>query len=91
MGQALTIVRHPVSDYDKWHLVYEEVEPLRQKYGITGASVFQDPGDANDVTVLHWFPTVDKAQGFVSDPELKDAMARAGVSGAPRIEIVQEA
>ena len=91
MARALTIVRHTVTEFDKWHAVYDEVQPLRDKYGVNGADVLQDPSDPNDVTVLHWFPSVDKAQGFVSDPELKDAMSRAGVTAPPRIEIVVEA
>jgi quinol monooxygenase YgiN len=91
MAKALTIVRHSVHDYDKWHAVYEEVQPLRDEHGATAASVFRNPSDANDVTVLHWFPSADQAQAFVSDPGLKDAMARAGVSAPPRIELVVEA
>ena len=91
MARALTIVRHTVSDFDRWHLVYDEVQPLRDKYGILDASVLQDPGDANDVTVLHWFPSIEQAQGFVGDAELKDAMARAGVTGPPSINVVVEA
>jgi hypothetical protein len=91
MARALTIVKHEVTDYDKWRLVYDEVQPLREKYGILDANVLQNPSDENDVTVLHWFASADKAQGFVGDPELKDAMGRAGVAGPPRIEIVVEA
>ena len=91
MARALTIVKHPVTEFDKWHAVYGEVQPLREKYGILDASVLQNPSDRNDVTVLHWFPSVEKAEGFVNDPELKDAMGRAGVSAPPRIEITIEA
>ncbi len=90
MAKALSIVRHPVSDYDKWRTVYEEVQPLRDKHGVNAADVLRDPGDANEITVLHWFPTVDQAEAFAADPEVKDAMSRAGVSAAPRIEIVVE-
>lgn len=90
MARALSIVRHPVSDYDKWRTVYQEVQPLRDQHGVSDADVLRDPGDPNNVTVLHWFPSLDQAQAFVGDPELKDAMARAGVSGPPRIEIVVE-
>ena len=91
MARALSIVRHSVTEFDKWHKVYDEVQPLRDKYGVTGADVLRDPSDPNDVTVLHWFPSLDKAQGFVGDPELKDAMGRAGVNAPPRIELVVEA
>lgn len=91
MGKALLIVNHKVTEYDKWRTVYDEVEPLREKHHFTGASVLQSPTDREDVTVLHWFPTVADAEGFAQDPELKDAMGRAGVSGPPRIEISVEA
>jgi quinol monooxygenase YgiN len=91
MAKALSIVKHPVSDYAAWRTVYEEVQPLRDKHGVSAADVLQDPADPNNVTVLHWFPSEDQAQAFVSDPSLKDAMAKAGVTAPPRIEIVLEA
>jgi quinol monooxygenase YgiN len=91
MGQVLTIVRHPVEDYAAWRAVYETVEPLRQEYGCTAKSVWQDPANPNDVTVLHFWPSVEQAAGFAGSEGLKEAMGRAGVAGPPRIEIVTEA
>ena len=91
MAQALLVVRHPVEDYAAWREVYDSIEPLRQEFGCTGQSVFQDPGDPNDVTVLHYWSTLEQAQGFAGSEGLKEAMGRAGVAGPPRIEIVTEA
>ena len=91
MARALLMVRHPVTEYGKWRAVYDEVQTLRDEYGCTGDEVWHAPDDDNDVTALHWFPSVDQAQGFAGSQELKDAMGRAGVSGPPRIEIVTEA
>ena len=91
MARALSIVKHPVGDYAAWRTVYEEVQPLRDKHGVTAADVLQDPADPNAVTVLHWFPSAAQAEAFASDPGLKDAMSRAGVTAPPRIEIVVEA
>ena len=91
MTQALSIVKHPVTDYAAWRTVYEEVQPLRDKHGVSAADVLHDPADPNTVTVLHWFPSVSQAQAFAADPALKDAMASAGVTAPPRIEIVVEA
>jgi hypothetical protein len=91
MAKALSIVQHPVSDYGAWRTVYEQVQPLRDKYGVSAADVLQDPVDPNQVTVLHWFPSVGQAQAFAADPGLKEAMATAGVTAPPRIEIVVEA
>ena len=88
---ATLIVRHNVTDYAAWRVVYDSVEPLRQTHGCTGQSVFQAPNDANDVLATHDFPTVAQAEAFAADPELKEAMQRGGVSSAPRIEIFQSA
>lgn len=81
------IVRHPVSDYDAWRVVYEEVGTLRDQHGCTDERVLRLPADGNDVVAIHDFPTVEQAEAFANDPALKDAMQRAGVAGAPRIEI----
>lgn len=81
------IVRHPVTDYAAWKVVYDEVETLRQQHGCTDQRVLQNPADANDVVAIHDFPTVGQAEAFASDPGLKAAMEKAGVAGPPRIEI----
>jgi hypothetical protein len=84
---ATLIVRHPVKDFDSWKVVYNEVGPLRDQHGCTADRVLQLATDANDVVAIHDFPSVAQAEAFASDPELKAAMERAGVAGAPRIEI----
>ncbi|MGQ0832151.1 MAG: antibiotic biosynthesis monooxygenase [Microthrixaceae bacterium] len=84
---ATLLVRHRVQDYAAWRAVYESVEGLRQQHGCTEAEVLVDPGDKEDVFVIHRFPTLDQAQAFAGSGELKEAMGRAGVAGPPRIEI----
>ena len=91
MANATLIVHHRVEDYGTWRAVYDSVDGLRQQYGCTGAEVLVDPGDKQDVYVFHRFPTLEQAQGFASSDELKQAMGRAGVAGAPRIELAVEA
>ena len=91
MAQATLLVRHEVEDYAAWRSVYDSVEGLRQEHGCTGAEVMVDPADKQDVYVVHRFPTVGQAQAFAGSGELREAMGRAGVKGAPRIEIAVEA
>jgi hypothetical protein len=43
------------------------------------------------VFVIHRFPSLEAAQAFAGSSELKEAMGRAGLAGAPRIEIATEA
>jgi uncharacterized protein (DUF1330 family) len=86
---ATLIVRHKVADYAAWSKVYREVDALRAQHGCTAERVLQLPGDANDLLVTHEFPTLAQAESFAADPDLKAAMERSGVSGAPRIELFQ--
>ncbi len=91
MATATMIVRHRVADYAAWRSVYDSVEDLRQRHGSFGAEVLVDPGDKQDVFVLQRFPTLEQAEAFAGSAELREAMARAGVAGPPRIEFAVEA
>ena len=42
-----------------------------------------------DVFVTHDFPSTADAKAFAADPSLAQAMERAGVTSAPRIEIYE--
>jgi quinol monooxygenase YgiN len=91
MADATLIVRHRVNDHSAWRSVYDTVEGLRLKHGCTEAEVLVSPSDKEDVLVLHRFPSVEQAEAFAGSDELREAMGRAGVAGAPRIEIAVEA
>ncbi len=91
MSTATLFVRHQVADYSAWRAVYDSVADLREQYSCLGAEVMTDPGNKNDIFVVHRFPTAEAAQAFAGSAALKDAMGRAGVTGAPRIEIATEA
>ena len=91
MAKATLLVRHEVEDFNSWHAVYESVEGLRTQHGCTDAEVLVDPNNAQDVYVVHRFPSLEQAQAYASSGELREAMGRAGVKGAPRIEIAVEA
>ena len=91
MAQATLVVRHEVEDYAAWRSVYESVDGLRKEHGCTDAEVLVDPTNKEDVFILHRFPTLEQAQGFAGSNELREAMGRAGVKGAPRIAIAVEA
>jgi len=88
---AVLAVRHQVSDYAAWRKVYDEVEPLRALYGCTAQRVLRLFEDGNDLFITHEFPSAAQASGFAGDPELREAMDRAGVQGMPRIEIFTDA
>jgi hypothetical protein len=86
---ATLACRHTVADYTAWRAVYDEVEPIRAAHGCTAKTVLRTPDNPNDVFITHEFPTVRDAQAFADDPDFADAMQRAGVTSAPRLEIFQ--
>jgi hypothetical protein len=46
--------------------------------------------DPNLVTVVAGFDTLELAQAFLANPNLKAKMTEAGIVGSPRIEINEE-
>lgn len=82
---ATMFVRHTVTDYAAWRAGYDAFDATRKGLGVTGEAVWQAAGNPNDVTVTHDFASLDAAQAFAASPELHDAMANAGVVGAPTI------
>jgi quinol monooxygenase YgiN len=87
MAQATLFVRHEVEDFATWDAVYEGLDSMRKNHGCTYQEVLVDPANAQDVFVIHRFPSLEQAQAYVASTDLHEAMGRAGVVGAPRIEI----
>jgi hypothetical protein len=84
-------VRHNVSNYDAWRMVYAEFEPTRRRMGVIGDAIYRSVLDPNDVTVTHDFETAEGAKAFVESAELREAMANAGVTGEPQLWITAPA
>jgi uncharacterized protein with LGFP repeats len=77
--------KHEVTDYAAWRKAYNDFDKARRKLGVTAQVVYQSADNPNDVTVTHDFKSLDKAKAFAASPELKTAMEKAGVKGAPQI------
>lgn len=81
------IVRHTVNDFDAWKVVFDEHEANRRKHGCTSHAAYRN---GNEVVVVSYWPGAEEAQGFLSDPSLKEAMSRAGVTSEPTVYVVEE-
>ncbi|MBZ9672447.1 cyclase [Mesorhizobium sp. B3-2-1] len=84
-------VRHTVSDYEAWRKVYDGFAPVQKANGVKAEAVYQAADNPNDVTVTHDFASAAEAQAFIKNPKLKEAMASAGVVGAPTMWITNKA
>jgi ABC-type sugar transport system substrate-binding protein len=84
-GDVRMFVHHEVADYSAWRKAYNAFGPTQKKLGVIYEAVYQSTEDPNDVTVIHDFHSVEKAKAFAASPELKAAMEKSGVKGAPQI------
>jgi hypothetical protein len=85
------IVQHHVRDYDTWKPVFDEHGEVRRRHGATGHTIYRGADDPNDITIVNEFPSRAEAEAFATDPSLKEAMERGGVTGEPRITWAEEA
>ena len=84
---ALLTIQQTVRDYQTWRAVYDTLDEVRQDWGVLADAVHQLADAPNTVLVLHHFATVAQARGFLTSREHQAAMRRAGIEGAPRVEI----
>jgi len=82
---ASMFMKHRVADYAKWKPVFDEHETTRRAGGVTAHSLHRQADDPNVVIVALRVSDLNKAKQFAGSDELKAAMARAGVQGAPEI------
>ena len=84
------MVQHRAADYEAWKSVFDEHEKVRRAHGATGHRLYQTVDDPNSIVIITQFATQDGAQGFLTDPSLREAMSKAGVQGTPTITVCQE-
>jgi hypothetical protein len=89
---TITFVRHHVSDYDAWRRGYDSAGDIQRQGGVTEEAVYRAEGNPNEVLVMHRFSNSDEAHAFMGNPELRQAMADAGVdSDSLRVEFYEQA
>jgi quinol monooxygenase YgiN len=84
-------VRHTVSNYAAWRQAYDAFAPVQKAKGVLAQAVYRAADNASDITVTHEFASLEAAKAFADSKELKEAMAGAGVLGAPDIWFASKA
>src|SRR5215469_9140267 len=79
------LVRHKVSDFAKWKPVYDAHLSARQKAGLKEEHLFRNADDPNEVLVLFSAEDVEKAKAFTASDDVRQTMAKAGVSDKPDV------
>lgn len=84
------IVQHTVRDYDEWKPAFDGNESARAKYGALGHTIYRDADKPNDLTILLTYESRERAEEFMRDPSLREAMERGGVISEPRFTWLEE-
>jgi heme-degrading monooxygenase HmoA len=79
------LVRHKVSDFEKWKPVYDDHLPARRKAGLNEVNLLRNTENPNEVILLFSAEDLDKAKAFAASDDLRQAMQRAGVSDKPDV------
>ena len=88
---ASMLIQHQVKDYAAWKKVFDSALDMRTSNGELSAQVYRDASDPNKVTTINKWNSLVNAQKFAHSPELKTAMEKAGVVGAPNVSFLNEA
>ena len=89
---TIMFVRHRVADYATWRRGYDSAADMQRQGGVIEEGVYSAEGDPNDVLVMHRFSSSGEAHSFMENPDLRQAMADAGVDASSlRVEFYEEA
>jgi len=81
-------ITHSVKDFSAWKLVFDAGEELRKNAGIHDNVILRSLSDENSITVLGSSSSASKLYEFMSNPDLKAAMEKAGVNSKPEMKIL---
>lgn len=79
------IMRHKVTDFNKWKTVYDADKANREKAGLKEQWVKRNEKDPSEV--LMYFDVSDQkhAESYTQSPELQAQMKNGGVIGKPEL------
>jgi hypothetical protein len=75
------IVSIKVEDFAKWKSAFDEAVPMREKLGIKILAIYRSIGDANSISLISEYPSLEIAKAILASPEWEAAQKRAGVVG----------
>jgi len=85
------LVRHKVSDYTRWKEAFDSHLNTRKRAGETGFHLFHNVDDPREVVLLLDWTSAEEARRFMNSDELRTAMQKAGVEGAPEVHYLEDA
>jgi hypothetical protein len=87
---AIAFIRHHVRDYAAWRSVYDAFTGPTSAENTAGPLVYRSVDDPNQLLVIHHFSSPSEIEPWLRDERRRQAMAKAGVEGIPRVDICLE-
>lgn len=84
----VTTISHSVKDFSVWKAGYLSADQLRKQDDIQDWLVLQSLSDENAIMVIGTTISAASFNKFTSNPDLKTAMEKAGVTSKPEIKIL---
>jgi len=88
---TVMMVQHKVKDFAAWKMMFDSALDMRKASGEISAQVLHDAGDPNSLTIINQWDSLENARKFASSPDLRAAMEKGGVLGAPSVSFLTEA
>jgi heme-degrading monooxygenase HmoA len=83
------LIRHTVQDYSAWKAVFDEQTDVRRANGSQGGRLFRSTESGEVLVLLEW-DDLERARLFADSDDLREAMARAGVTDRPDIWFLED-
>jgi quinol monooxygenase YgiN len=84
------LVRHKVSDFNRWKEAFDSHLTTRKRAGETGFRVYHNVDDPGEVVLLLDWEGVEEARKFMTSDDLRNAMTKAGVVGSPEVHYLED-
>ncbi len=84
------LISHEVKDFATWKKSFDADEVNRKNAGMTVIALYRLTDKPNVITGLIEAPNAEVANKFLSNPDLKANMEKAGVISAPEIKILNK-
>jgi hypothetical protein len=84
------LIRHKVKDVASWASVFDEHGINRRANGSRGGRLFRNAADPTELMILLEWDELTRARLFARSDDLRDALARAGVTDEPDVWFLEE-
>lgn len=84
------LVRHKVTDYEKWKSMFDAHSVTRQANGSRGGQLFRNASDPNELVILLEWDVLERACQFAQSEELREVMQQAGVIDHPTLYFLKD-